>query len=343
MQRASYLTVGIGGGDPALARSVGFMRMKVLAGAPGPPDDSDVRIRLALTNVMRAEDLSEYTGELRGELTVRRTDRELGLVSSTSMDFPFGFTVPCAPTPESTLDASSCITTTSVNAVLPDAIKETRRTIWALDQLRVYDGGPDEDADTERQLAVHDAGYVRAVSGRIRIALVVVAVVSMAAPATVNAAFPGQNGKLAFRGGPIQGSSLFSIEPDGTGSTPLGPGFDPAWSPDGARLAFANAGEVFVMNADGTGRTPLTTDPLGDSSPAWSPDGSSIVFSRTAPDDGTCVTQRDLFKMNANGESGGVTQLTSDYADEHSAKWSPDGRVIAFIRQLSVDTDPEVL
>ena len=149
MQRSTYLSVGIGDGNPALARSVGFMRMRVLAGDPGPPDDSDVRIRLALTNVMRAGDRSEYTGELRGELTVRRTDREPGLIGSTSMDFPIGFTVPCAPTPESTLDASSCITTTSVNAVLPEAIKETRRTVWALDRLRVYDGGPDEDADTD--------------------------------------------------------------------------------------------------------------------------------------------------------------------------------------------------
>ena len=65
------------------------------------------------------------------------------------MDFPFGFTVPCTPTPGSSLDASSCVSFTSVNAVIPGAIKDTHRAIWALDKLRVYDGGPDEDADTE--------------------------------------------------------------------------------------------------------------------------------------------------------------------------------------------------
>ena len=125
--------------------------MDVQLGAPGPPEDSDVLIRFSLTNVMRASDLSEYTGELRSEVTVRRTDRDgLGFAPhSTSMDFPFGFTVPCIPTPGSSLDASSCVSFTSVNAVIPLAVKDTNRAVWALDKLRVYDGGPDEDADTD--------------------------------------------------------------------------------------------------------------------------------------------------------------------------------------------------
>ena len=65
------------------------------------------------------------------------------------MDFPLGFTVPCVPTPGSSLDASSCITTTTVDALLPGAINEAHRTLWELDQVRVFDGGADEDADTE--------------------------------------------------------------------------------------------------------------------------------------------------------------------------------------------------
>jgi len=38
---------------------------------------------------------------------------------------------------------------TSVNAVVPLAVHDTHRAVWALDALRVYDGGSDEDADTE--------------------------------------------------------------------------------------------------------------------------------------------------------------------------------------------------
>jgi hypothetical protein len=39
-------------------------------------------------------------------------------------------------------------TTTSADAVVPGAIVEQRRTIWALNGTKVLDGGPDGDADT---------------------------------------------------------------------------------------------------------------------------------------------------------------------------------------------------
>ena len=143
------LTIGVGDGSPAFARGSGFVRLDVLVGAPGPPNDSDVNIRVNLTNVMRANDLSEYTGSLRAELAVRRTDRETVGGSSTSTDFRFALTVPCVGTPGSSLDASTCNSFTSANAVVPGAIVDGARAIWALDKVRVYDGGPDEDADTE--------------------------------------------------------------------------------------------------------------------------------------------------------------------------------------------------
>jgi len=38
---------------------------------------------------------------------------------------------------------------TDLDAVLPGATPEGTRAIWQLDQVKVYDGGPDEDADTE--------------------------------------------------------------------------------------------------------------------------------------------------------------------------------------------------
>ncbi len=44
--------------------------------------------------------------------------------------------------------ASVCELGTDLDAVLPGATPEGTREIWQLDQVRVYDGGPDEDADT---------------------------------------------------------------------------------------------------------------------------------------------------------------------------------------------------
>ena len=38
--------------------------------------------------------------------------------------------------------------TTTLDAVTPGAAAEASRAVWALDQVKVYDGGPDEDAGT---------------------------------------------------------------------------------------------------------------------------------------------------------------------------------------------------
>ena len=51
--------------------------------------------------------------------------------------------------------------------------------------------------------------------------------------------------------------------------TLLGDGADPAWSPDGSKLVFAGTDGLFVMNADGSGRTRLTTGE--HRAPAWRP------------------------------------------------------------------------
>jgi hypothetical protein len=143
---SSNLTVGVGDGSPAYSRSIGFVRMVVHPGTPGGVDDTDVAIRFSLSNVMKASDLSEYTGELRASAQVRLTDKQ-GTVSSTTQDFPLEFDVPCVGT-ASTVDKSLCELTTTLDAVRPGAAAEGTRAVWALDQVRVHDGGSDEDADT---------------------------------------------------------------------------------------------------------------------------------------------------------------------------------------------------
>ncbi len=54
----------------------------------------------------------------------------------------------------------------------------------------------------------------------------------------------------------------------------------PLWSPDGLKIAFERAGDIWVMNADGSMETPLTGAGAIESDPSWSPGGSRITYVR---------------------------------------------------------------
>ncbi|MCG8352512.1 MAG: LpqB family beta-propeller domain-containing protein [Chloroflexales bacterium] len=157
----------------------------------------------------------------------------------------------------------------------------------------------------------------------------------LAATRPSNAAFPSQNGKIVFAV-PWHDLSvnqgIYVVNPDGSGQQRLiSFGADPAWSPNGARIAFASNG-LYVMNADGDNPTKIVADQGNISGPAWSPDGARIVF---AADRG--VGDHALHVVNVDGS--GLQQLTSvagtDAVDEMAPAWSPDGARIAFVRYVN--------
>jgi Tol biopolymer transport system component len=157
---------------------------------------------------------------------------------------------------------------------------------------------------------------------------------------------------------------------DGSNVTMLHLGAAPAWGPGYKKIAFSdfgafNAGQIWVMNADGTSAMAITTSTGGNTFPSWSPDGTKIAFmsyrtgspqiftmnvngtnqvqltnvaGNTYPSwspDGTKILfgsnrtgNDDLFVMNTDGTN--VTQLTNDPTVDAGGSWSPDGKQIAY-------------
>ena len=117
----------------------------------------------------------------------------------------------------------------------------------------------------------------------------------------------------------------------GDTSTPAGTAFqvDPAFSPDGSKIAFASARagslDIYVMDADGSNTRRLTTTDGNQAQPTWSPDGSMIAYQSDQDAD-------HIYVMTAKGS--GARRLTNDLAPEIEPAWSPDGRWIAYSRRL---------
>ncbi|MDQ3910707.1 MAG: LpqB family beta-propeller domain-containing protein [Actinomycetota bacterium] len=149
-------------------------------------------------------------------------------------------------------------------------------------------------------------------------------------------AFPGTNGKIAFvsdRDG--FNSQIYTMNPNGSGlkkltnlKTIYSGSYNPSFSADGTRIVFDRNGEVWVMNADGTGQRQSTDNSVYDHDPTFSPNGNKIAFLTRRGADGP-PGQDNIWVMNTDGSN--QTRLTSG-SSASEPTWSPDGTKIAFIR-----------
>jgi Tol biopolymer transport system component len=96
-------------------------------------------------------------------------------------------------------------------------------------------------------------------------------------------------------------------------------GYAPAWSPDGARIAFVTKGDLWTADADGTHRALIVRRA---DQPAWSPNGRRLAFTRGGR----------VYTVRVDGED------ERELARGAHPAWSPNGTRIALDRDGRIVT-----
>ena len=163
-----------------------------------------------------------------------------------------------------------------------------------------------------------------------------------------------ESNRLRKESDPINWSSLFVMNIDGSGEASLVPGNSATWSSDSKSIAFhasasgkgrpitglpgaaANDSDIFTLNVDDflskkSSARNITNNPDAvDDDPDWSPDGKKIAFtSHSVTDDQANPVTTEIYVIDAGGK-GKPIRLTNNTEEERAPDWSPDGKLIAY-------------
>ena len=101
----------------------------------------------------------------------------------------------------------------------------------------------------------------------------------------------------------------------------------PSYSPDGRQIVFASdrsgQGQLYVMNADGTGQNRISFGSGVYSTPVWSPRGDLVAFTKQ---------QGGRFLIGVMNPDGTGERILTEGFHNEGPTWAPNGRVLMFFR-----------
>jgi len=164
--------------------------------------------------------------------------------------------------------------------------------------------------------------------------------------------FDGENGRpdwshdgkkiifMSIRNGAV---GIWVMNEYGTNQQFLAEGVAPDWSPDGRKIAYTSANsQIWVMDADGNNKHPITNSSTTKIAPSWSPDGREMVFvipkNPTSPSDpqpeigiiNTDGTNERILTVADRINTDGMVAICETANDANAPSWSPVDNKISF-------------
>jgi serine/threonine protein kinase len=82
---------------------------------------------------------------------------------------------------------------------------------------------------------------------------------------------------------------------------------------------------------------PLPTNPLGDFDPTWSPDGKKIAFASLRPGTDPETKEQLIHIFIYNFDTGQMKEITNERWKDRHPDWSSDGNQLAFVRKVATN------
>ncbi len=112
---------------------------------------------------------------------------------------------------------------------------------------------------------------------------------------------------------------------------------EPAWAPDGKRIAVSYLDRIWVMTPEGKQAKPLTPESSAiEREPAWSPDGTRVAFAADKGDGFDIV----VLTVKNGVAAGSPISATAMPGDERWPSWTPDGRLVFAHRDVRIAGRP---